>query len=120
MGVIEISGMEFYANHGCFAEERKIGTNFKVDLWIGYDSLKAQRTDNIDDTVNYLLVYQSVKKQMSVSSNLLENVAERITSALLDEFASVDYVKVRVSKLNPPLGGKMDSVSVMVEKTRSR
>ena len=110
--------MEFYAFHGCFAEERKIGTHFKVDIALTVDTAKAQRTDDINDTVNYLSVYQVIKAQMMESSNLLEHVADRIAEAVLLEFAGVKVVELKVSKLNPPLGGKIGAVSVELIKVR--
>lgn len=118
MAIIDITGMEFYSFHGCFSEERVIGTRFVVDLKLVVDTSVAQASDNIDDTVNYLLVYQEVKKQMEKPSHLLENVADRIASAVLDAFHPVESVEVKVSKLNPPLGGKIGSVSLVVEKSR--
>ena len=118
MAQIEIEGMEFYAYHGCFAEERQIGTFFRVDMSINADTESAQISDNIDDTVNYLSVYQVVRAQMAIASNLLENVAERIAGAIINNFGRVLSVKVKLSKLNPPLGGKIEKVSVIIEKAR--
>lgn len=118
MAFIDIENMEFYAFHGCFNEESKIGTEFRVNVRLGVDTSIPQVTDNISDTVNYLDVYQTVKKQMSLPSHLLENVAERIASSLLSEYTKIDYVKVKVTKLNPPLGGKMYGVGVTIEKSR--
>lgn len=115
MGRISINGMRFYAHHGCFEQERAIGTNFMVDLCLRTDTSKAEVSDCIDDTVNYLEVYQLVKREMQYSSNLLENVAHRIGERTLAEFAAVEWVRVKVYKMNPPLGGQMDSVSVEVE-----
>ncbi|MCR5821854.1 MAG: dihydroneopterin aldolase [Bacteroidales bacterium] len=111
---IEIKGMRFYANHGCFAEEQAIGTNFKVDLTMKTDTSRAQLSDSIADTVNYLSVYQVVKREMMQPSHLLEHVAGRINRAVLSEFPDVESVTVRVCKLNPPLGGQIEGVSVEV------
>jgi dihydroneopterin aldolase len=118
MGVIQINGMRFYAHHGCFEEERKIGTNFRVDLRFETDTVRAECSDRIEDTVSYLDVYQVVKKEMAIPSNLLENVARRICNAVLSGFPSVDGVSAVVYKLNPPLGGQMESVSVEVSAER--
>lgn len=118
MAFIDIKNMEFYAFHGCFSEERNIGTHFRVSLHMQVDTEIAQKSDSIDDTVNYLSVYQTVKRQMMVPSRLLENVADRIATSVLSEFPSVEFVSVKVSKLNPPLGGKMESVSLTIEKFR--
>lgn len=119
MAVIEISDMEFYAFHGCFQEEQKIGTRFVVNLSLVVDTTVAQRSDMIDDTVSYLSVYQEVKRQMEIPSHLLENVADRIASAILAEFPTVESVSVKVSKMNPPLGGKIGAASLLVEKSKS-
>ncbi len=118
MSVITIDNMDFYAFHGCFAEESRIGTHFRVDLQMEVDTKVAQRSDNIEDTVNYLAVYQLVKEQMMIPSHLLEHVGDRIGEAVLRTFPAVERLKVTVSKLNPPLGGHIGSVSLAIEKTR--
>ena len=107
--------MEFYAYHGCFEEEQKIGTWFNVDLSLEVDTSKAEKSDNIEDTVNYQSVYQVVKEQMMIPSHLLENVARRILDAIGKNFPAVSYAWVKVKKMNPPLGGVMESVSVEIE-----
>lgn len=114
MGTIAINGMHFYAHHGCFAEERAIGTHFCVDLTLQTDTSRAEESDNIADTVNYLEVYHVVKREMERPSNLLEHVAHRVVEAVRKEFVGVESVTVKVYKLNPPLGGQMESVCVEV------
>lgn len=120
MGRITLNDMQFYAFHGCFAEEQAIGTRFSVDVAFETDTSRAQHSDAIADTVSYLDVYQAVKREMAVPSHLLEHVGDRIGEALLAEFPAIERVWVRVSKLNPPLGGQLASVSVEVTKDRSR
>ena len=87
MGRIAINGMRFYAHHGCFDEERAIGTHFVVDIWMEVDTRAAEVSDNIADTVNYLEVYQVVKHEMETPSNLLERVARRVGEAVMSQFA---------------------------------
>ena len=106
--------MRFYAHHGCFEQERAIGTHFRVDVVFEPDTSQAEVSDNIGDTVSYLDVYQVVKREMEIPSNLLEHVARRIGEGIRIDFPSVTAVRVKVSKLNPPLGGQMESVSVEV------
>ena len=112
MATISINDMRFYAHHGCFAQERAIGTYFRVDLVFETDTRRAEGSDNIADTVSYLDVYQVVKREMAIPSNLLEHVARRIGEGVKAEFPALTAVRVKVSKLNPPLGGQMESVSV--------
>ncbi|MBP5546749.1 MAG: dihydroneopterin aldolase [Bacteroidales bacterium] len=118
MAEIAINGMRFYAHHGCFEQERKIGTHFRVDLRLTADTSRAEVTDNIEDTVNYLSVYQTVKHEMEQPSHLLEHVARRGGEAVLRQNAAGENVAVKVYKLNPPLGGQMESVSVVVSLSR--
>ena len=110
--------MRFYAHHGCFTQERAIGTHFVVDLVFNTDTSRAEMSDDIADTVSYLDVYQVVKREMQQPSNLLEHVARRVGEAVLREFPNVSDVNVKVSKMNPPLGGQMHSVSVELQIAR--
>jgi dihydroneopterin aldolase len=112
MSVISIEGMEFFAYHGCFKEEQVIGTKFRIDLFLETDTTKAEKTDNLHDTVNYQLVYQLVKKEMETTSKLLEHIGRRILDRIQQEFPEVTYARIKIRKLNPPLGGKMDFVSL--------
>ncbi len=118
MARITIDRMAFYAFHGCFKEESEIGTDFWVDCEFDCDTTKAEISDCIEDTVSYLDVYQTIKKEMEISSHLLEHVAHRIIKALFATFPQITYCKVRVHKLNPPLGGQMQGVSVNLERHR--
>lgn len=120
MSSITLNGMHFYAFHGCFAEEQEIGTHFTVDVAFETDTSRAQQTDNIMDTVSYLDVYHTIKREMMIPSHLLEHVGDRIGTALLSEYPAVEKVNVKVSKMNPPLGGQLDSVTVEITKVRSR
>lgn len=115
MAIIEIENMEFYAYHGCFKEEQVVGNQFQVSILIEADTQAAQKSDNINDTVNYQVVYNLIKEEMQQKSKLLEHVAERIVSSVHESFKEVKRVWVKVSKLNPPLGGKVEKVSVSLE-----
>jgi 7,8-dihydroneopterin aldolase/epimerase/oxygenase len=116
MGLIQIENMEFYAFHGCFREERKVGNRFIVDLQIETSLEKAAATDNINDTLNYQLAYEVVRQQMSIKSYLLENVAARILDNLYERFPYMEKATVKVSKMNPPMGGQMERVSVTLSR----
>jgi dihydroneopterin aldolase len=112
MGTISIEGMEFFAYHGCFKEEQIIGTRFTVDLFLETDTMEAETTDNLAKTVNYQSVYGFVSEEMSVKSKLMENVAWRILNRLTGEFPQITACRIKVSKMNPPVGGRVERVSV--------
>jgi dihydroneopterin aldolase len=115
MSIISIEGMEFYAYHGCFSEEQLIGTWFIVDIFLETDTREAEHSDELHHTINYLEVYQLVKKEMEINSKLLEHVGRRIITSVQHQFPAVKHAKVKVRKMNPPLGGKMDFVSLTIE-----
>lgn len=119
MGLIEIEGMEFYAYHGCFSEEQIVGNQFLVDLKMEADCSKPEVTDNINDAVNYQIAYEAIKNEMDKKSHLLENIAHRILKSLFKQLDGIDVATVKVAKVNPPLGGKIQHVSVTLTKSRS-
>jgi 7,8-dihydroneopterin aldolase/epimerase/oxygenase len=115
MSVISIEGMEFFAYHGCFKEEQVIGTKFNIDLYLTVNTSKAEESDNLYDTVNYQEVFRLVKKEMEVTSKLLEHVGRRILLRISTVFPQVEKATLKIKKLNPPLGGKMDFVSISLD-----
>jgi len=114
MGKILLEGMEFYAYHGHLKEERVIGTMFVVDLEIEFESGNAEISDHLHDTVNYMDIYRCVKGVMDVKSHLLENVARRILDAVKSTFPIIRSLTVKISKINPPMGGKVKQVSCIL------
>lgn len=112
MGKILIEGMEFYSYHGCFAEEQIVGNKFIVDVTIDYNIEMAAENDELNETINYQSVFMLVKKEMAIKSKLLENVSKRIADSIKENFPKIQQLTVRVSKVNPPLGGQIKLVAV--------
>lgn len=110
---IEINGMRVYAFHGVTAQERKVGNMFEVTVHADYavDGCDAV-TDELSDTVNYADIAAIINSEMTVASNLLEHVADRIRKALCSRFPTVTGGMVRVAKLTPPLGVQVSSAAV--------
>ena len=116
MGLIKIENMEFYSFHGHFKEERIVGNKFLVDLTIETDMKIPAETDNLKDAVNYQRIYELVKQQMELKSHLLEHIARRILDSIFDELNGISKITVKVSKMNPPMGGKIGSVSIVMSR----
>ena len=116
MGQILLENMEFFAYHGHYAEEQKIGNRFLVTLNIDADLQKPASTDNLEDAIDYSRVYEIVHQEMKVPSRLLEHVACRIVDTLYKNFKGIEKITVKVTKLNPPLGGKTEGVSILLSK----
>lgn len=105
IGVIELEGMEFKAYHGCLEQEKVRGNSFTVDFRGELDLSAAAESDNLNDTLNYADIYEIVAYEMSIPSELLENVAGRIMKAIEDKFPQLVSFSVRVSKKRPPVDG---------------
>jgi 7,8-dihydroneopterin aldolase/epimerase/oxygenase len=118
MGLIHLEDMEFFAFHGCYKEEQVAGNRFLVNLTLETNMDKASQTDNIADALNYQVAYEVVKLEMNVKSHLLEHVAQRILDNLFNRFQTLVSASIKVSKMNPPMGGMMRCVSVVKEQKR--
>ncbi len=114
MGLIRIEDMEFYAFHGHYREEQIVGNHFMVDVAIETDTDRAGKSDELRDTLNYQTAYIVVKREMEINSKLLEHIATRILNALYNELSGVRKATVKVSKLNPVMGGRIGRVSVEI------
>jgi len=116
MGLIRIEDMEFYAFHGHYKEEQIVGNHFIVDVKIDTDTGKAGTSDDLRDTLNYQKAYLIIKREMETTSNLLEHIATRILDALYNELSGIDRATVKVSKMNPVMGGRIGRVSVEISR----
>jgi len=116
MGLIEIEGMEFYAYHGHFKEEQIVGNKFLVNIAIKTDCDTAGESDSLEDALNYQVVYRLIQKEMEKKSHLLENIAKRILDSLYAEFDTITQARVKISKMNPPMGGQIEKVSITMER----
>lgn len=119
MGIIKLKNIRTYSYHGCLVEEGKIGSDYSVDLEVKTDLNKSSVSDNLEDTVDYVLLNRIVEEEMAIRSNLLEHVANRIIIRVFDEVPSISRVKLGVSKLNPPIGGDVEAVTIEMEEYRS-
>ena len=116
MGIIRIEDMEFYAFHGHYREEQIVGSHFLVDVEIDTDTDRAGESDDLADTLNYQTAYTIVRREMELTSNLLEHIATRTLKALYEEMSGIRKATVKVSKLNPVMGGRIGRVSVEITK----
>lgn len=120
MGQISLEGMEFFAFHGYYDEEQKIGNKYGVDLYIRTDLHAAGSSDNLTETVNYEVLYQLVAQEMQAPARLLEHLGHRVMDRILAQFPHVRSVKVQVSKFNPPLGGICQRARITLKHQRKR
>ena len=115
---IELEGMDFHAFHGCYELERRTGCHFEVALRLTLALGVTAERDSVECTVNYLAVYETVRTQMQRTQHTIERVAQNIIDALFGRFPRIASVECRVSKIAPPLGGKVARVSVTLARGR--
>lgn len=116
MGKIILENIRIYSNHGCLDEEALIGSDYLVDLEIEADLSKSAQTDELSDTVDYVHLNKIVSEEVLIRSKLLETVTERILQRIHSELPEITFAKVKLSKMNPPIGGNVEKVSIVMEK----
>lgn len=115
---IFVNDIQLHAYHGVMPQEQLTGNDYLVSVSAQYPIDKAITTDDVQHTLNYAMVYDIVKEEMSISSKLVEHVAGRIAQHLMKQFAVISAVQVRITKLNPPMGAQCAGAGVEVEMTR--
>ena len=118
MGTIKLKNIRTYSYHGCLIEEGKIGSDYSVNLEVKTNLNKSSLSDDLKDTVDYVLLNQIVVEEMAIRSNLLEHVAQRIIQRVFKEVTTISSIKLGVSKLNPPIGGDVEAVTIEMEESR--
>jgi dihydroneopterin aldolase len=118
MGTIKLTNIRTYSYHGCLEEEAKIGSNYRVDLIIKTNLKPSAHTDELIDTVDYVDLNRIVIEEMAIRAKLLEHVAQRIINRILSELIMVTQVKIEVTKLNPPIGGDVEGVTICMKKKK--
>lgn len=118
MGKIQVNNIKLYAYHGCLEEEAKIGSWYRVDVEVEADLSKSSQTDELVDTVDYVHLNHVVKEEMAIRSKLLEEVAKRILNRFFIELDMVNKATVSVAKINPPIGGNVQEVVIILSKER--
>lgn len=121
MGIIRVENIRVFAYHGCLTEEKKIGSDYSVDLEVKANLQTSALSDKLSDTVDYVFLNRIVKEEMLKPSHLLETVGRRILDRIFQEDQLVEEATVWVSKLNPPIGGDVERVTIkMTEKRKNK
>jgi dihydroneopterin aldolase len=116
IGKVALEGLEFHAFHGVYPHERESGNWFLIDVSVDTDFSIAAEQDELNGTVNYETLFKIVKQEMEIPSKLLETVAEKIVDNILSAFPNVAQVEFKISKINPPIGGKCSKASITLVK----
>lgn len=119
MGNIKLKNIRTYSYHGCLIEEGKIGSDYSVDLEVKTDLRKSAVSDHLADTVDYVMLNRIVVEEMAIRSQLLEHVAHRIIARIFKEIPAISRIHLAVSKINPPIQGDVEAVTIEMEEYRN-
>ena len=120
MGIIKVENIRVYAHHGCLKEETIIGSDYRVDVVVKADLSKSSLSDELNDTVDYVFLNKVVIEEMATPSKLLETVAQRILDRFFNEDHLISKATVSVSKINPPIGGDVEMVTIELSQKRKK
>lgn len=112
---IELEGLEFFAYHGFFEEEQKIGNKYGIDLSVETNFDAAADNDTLEDTINYMELYKIVTEEMETSCKLLEHLGQKIINNIYKKWPTRALtVTIKVKKFNPPIGGICYASSITI------
>jgi dihydroneopterin aldolase len=115
MITIALQGAEFFAYHGFYPEEQKLGCRFVVDIEVGFNPQTNPAADELKHTVDYEKVYYIACDEMKHPRKLIETVGQAILDKILSKYTYVDTISVTIKKLNPPLLGKVANSAVTIK-----
>jgi len=111
MVTIKLKQLRFFAHHGLYEEERKVANEFVVDLEAEFES-SIDIITKMDETINYIKVYEIVKKQMLQPTDLIETLAMKITEIIHERYPRVKKVAITITKKYPPVINFSGNVAV--------
>ncbi|QRG06019.1 dihydroneopterin aldolase [Xanthobacter dioxanivorans] len=114
-----LRALPFYARHGVYDAERELGQRFIVDVDCWFDTRPAAWADDEALTVSYQGIYEQVAAVVTDDPvHLIETLAERIATRLLDHFEIVERVRVVVHKPGAPVTGVFGDVGIEIIRSR--
>ncbi|SDD27642.1 dihydroneopterin aldolase [Mucilaginibacter pineti] len=111
---IALQGAEFFAYHGFYPEEQKLGCRYLVDIEVGFVPQAAIMADELDNTVDYEKLYIIACEEMKHTRKLIETVGQGILDKIIGKYPFVKTIHVAIKKVNPPLMGKVAHSSVVI------
>jgi dihydroneopterin aldolase len=114
---ISLDKLVFFGYHGLYAEEKKLGNTYIVDVLIDFTAKKSI-IDNLEQTIDYVQVYALIKKWMSIPTPLLETLVGNMADNILKEQLLAEKVMVKITKQHLPIAEFEGTASVSIEKSR--
>ena len=117
MLTVSLHGIRLNAPHGLYPQEHVLGNEFEVNITVKHSPQRLP-VRHLEDTIDYIAVYELVKKRMAVPTALLETLATEITQEILAKFVLAEEVSISIRKKYPPVSQLRGSVGVSFDKKR--
>lgn len=115
---ISLDKLVFFGYHGLYAEEKKLGNTYIVEVIIDFTA-KQSSINHLEQTIDYVHVYGLIKKWMAIPTPLLENLAGNMVDDILNTEILAEKVIVKITKQHLPIAEFEGTASVLIEKSRS-
>ncbi len=115
MNKVSVVGIKTFSHHGCLEEEAIIGNEYIVDVELTTDFKVSAETDDLSKTIDYVVVNRVVEEEMAIRSKLIETVGYRILKRLKNESFTMTHARIEIKKVNPPINGNVNYVSIVVD-----
>lgn len=114
ISIISLNGIQLLGYHGCLPEERKIGSQYLIDISLSFDTTDAEASDSLHDTIDYSVIYNLIRHEFATPVNLIEHLARKILNAIHNHFSELENSTITIQKLKPPISGEIYSASVQM------
>ena len=114
---ISLDKLVFSGYHGLYAEEKKLGNTYIVDVLIDFTAKKSI-IDNLEQTIDYVQVHALIKKWMEIPTPLLETLVGNMADDILKEQFLAEKVMVKITKQHLPIAEFAGTASVTIDQSR--
>lgn len=115
IGKIRINNMSFHTYNGVFPEEKRLGQRLEIDVELTYPIEQQVKTDNLNETVSYADVYETIESfVLNHNYNLIESLANNLLTTLLANYLSISDITLKVRKYSVPIAGIFDNIEIEV------
>jgi dihydroneopterin aldolase len=108
---VSLEGARFFSFHGFYPEEQVLGAEFILDIDTMLNVL-GDGEDDLSNTVNYVRLFQIASDEMEIPRKLIETVAHGILDRIRHEFLAVQYIRVSIRKMHPPMGAEVKNSAI--------
>ena len=115
---IGLEGVKFNGPVGYFEEERIFKNDFLLDIYVVFELAPYAKSEDINQTIDYILVYDISFRFFQKETLLIETVAQQILEELKHRFPFLEEIFIRIKKLNPPM--KAEIQNSVIELTYQR